>query len=354
MRERRPTFLAFLAALSLHALLLAVTWHTNPFASDSKPAVPRPRDETVEVTLDPEPATAFLPVVKLPTAYTSVPERQQAESPPENPDFLALRNSLAADLIPGGDPGSSPGAARVGEFPQVAIVPGGGGGGSEPAIASAPAAPEGGSGQAEGDRDAEGERERLGRELPQAPGGTTASGGDADLTQHARRGEGGQPAAPGLVQVPEAAPVSILDDLVRQPGDLGFDYRQEEFSPAGGNQIRFGDFQLSTVEWDFAPWLETFKRDFLPNWIPPYAYHLGVIDGWTVVELVIQPDGAVSAMVVVEKQGHESLHQASVAALRATAPLQPLPGHFPDPELVLTVKLHYSAQEELPPAGPRR
>lgn len=103
------------------------------------------------------------------------------------------------------------------------------------------------------------------------------------------------------------------------------------------------------MEWDFAPWVEAFKRAFLPNWIPPYAYHLGVIDGWTVVRMVVERDGTLRDLQVVAKQGHESLHQASIAAVRATAPLPKLPASFPDPELVFTVKLHYSAREVPPP-----
>lgn len=352
MHERRPTILAFLAALALHVLLLVVTWDLDLFRPLSTEAKPAPREETVEVVLEAEPVDPALPAVALPTAYTSVPERQQAEAPPAVPDFLALRDSRAADRIAGGTEASSPRAERTGEFPQVAILPGSGGG--EPADAAALAVPSPSGGRPDGDREAEGVTPRRGRDLPQAPDGATASGGEADRSQRSRLGEGERPTAPDLVRVPAAGAVSVLDDSRRDPGDRGFEYEQDAFSPAGGNLIQFGDFQLSTVEWDFAPWLESFKRAFLPNWIPPYAYHLGVIDGWTVVKLVVAPDGAVTGMEVVEKQGHESLHQASVAALRATAPLKPLPEHFPDPELVLTVKLHYSAREELPPAGPRR
>jgi outer membrane biosynthesis protein TonB len=352
VQERRSTLLAFLAALALHVLLLIVTWDLDLFRPLTEKEVVAVREQTVEVVLEPEPDVPALPAITLPTAYTSVPERQQAEEPPAVPDFLALRDSRAADRIAGGEPESSPRADRAGEFPQVAILPDVGGG--QPADARVLATPEGGGGRPDGDRDAEGEQVLRGRDLPQTPDGATASGGESDRTQQPRRGEGERPAAPDLVEVPVTGAVSVLDDRRGDPGDRGFEYRQDAFSPVAGNLIQFGDFQLSTVEWDFAPWLESFKRAFLPNWIPPYAYHLGVIDGWTIVKLVVQPDGVVSGMEVVEKQGHASLHQASVAALRATAPLKPLPEHFPDPELVLTVKLHYSARDELPPAGSRR
>ncbi|MBK9302660.1 MAG: hypothetical protein IPM94_01865 [bacterium] len=133
MHERRPTILAFLAALALHVLLLVVTWDLDLFRPLSPAAKPAPREETVEVVLEAEPVDPALPDVALPTAYTSVPERQQAEAPPAVPDFLALRDSRAADRIAGGTEASSPRAERTGEFPQVAILPGAGGG--EPADA---------------------------------------------------------------------------------------------------------------------------------------------------------------------------------------------------------------------------
>ncbi|MBK7703456.1 MAG: hypothetical protein IPI34_11480 [bacterium] len=126
MHERRPTILAFLAALALHVLLLIVTWNLDLFRPLSEKEVAAVREQTVEVVLESEPAVPALPAVTLPTAYTSVPERQQAEAPPAVPDFLALRDSRAADRIAGGTETSSPRAERTGEFPQVAILPGAG------------------------------------------------------------------------------------------------------------------------------------------------------------------------------------------------------------------------------------
>jgi len=47
-------------------------------------------------------------------------------------------------------------------------------------------------------------------------------------------------------------------------------------------------------------------------------------------------------------EGHQSLHQASLAAMVGAAPFRPLPPGFPDDELVVTVRFIY-----LPPgAGP--
>ena len=45
----------------------------------------------------------------------------------------------------------------------------------------------------------------------------------------------------------------------------------------------------------------------------------------------------------IEELGHESLHQASTAALRAAAPYAPLPDDFPEENLVIILSLHYPA-----------
>ena len=46
--------------------------------------------------------------------------------------------------------------------------------------------------------------------------------------------------------------------------------------------------------------------------------------------MVIEPDGTPSRMDVLAREGHESLHKASVNALRACAPYRPLPPDFPE------------------------
>ena len=63
----------------------------------------------------------------------------------------------------------------------------------------------------------------------------------------------------------------------------------------------------------------------------------------------LAPRGIVAAAVSslfalrLEENGHESLHTASIAALRAFAPYAPLPPDFPDEQLVILLGLHYPA-----------
>ena len=68
-----------------------------------------------------------------------------------------------------------------------------------------------------------------------------------------------------------------------------------------------------------------------------------MIHGQTQIRLVIERDGRPSVMEVIGTEGHESLHQASVAALMAFTPYAPLPPGFPEENLVIILTLHYPA-----------
>lgn len=338
MSSRRTTLRAFLAALLLHLLLVAVTWNLDVTGS-AHLAEQATESPVVSVVLVDD---ASLPDPRLPQAYTSVPERQEIPEPPSDPDFLALRNSRAADRVAGGEETAAPRAEQTGELSQVAISPDTGGTPGGVVVMPVPDGGEGADGEAEGAPG--GVRPREGIDPPVHQGETPTDRGTSAATAGGERRPEPVTAAELADLLSQSAP-SILNRREGAPGDPGFEYAQHAVSMDAGNLIQFGDFGLSTVEWDFAPWLEQFKRDFLPNWRPPYAYtHLGVIDGLTVLKLVVQPDGTLSELDVMEEEGHESLHRASVAAMRATAPLAPLPSDFPDPELVLSVKLIYSAR----------
>jgi len=330
---------ALLASLMIHVLLVLVTWNLD-FVGEAPhdPGSTGPRQsKVVEMILVPEAEFGF----DRPKTFTSVPDRHEVEAPPKNPDFLAAINSRAADLLDGGEANASPGADRRGELNQVAILRNEGGG-SPGGMTTLQPIESHEDGQ-DGDDD-QGAADRRGRPddepLDEGLVETGVDQGDQGDQQGVRRGE--TAGSPELADLPDPAPPSILNQNPGKTGDRGFTYDQQSIS-AGGNMIQFGEYSLNTVEWDFAPWLEQFKRDFLPHWIPPYAYRLGVIDGKTVLRLVIKPDGVIEALDVIEKYGHESLHDASRSALRATAPFAPLPRDFPEEHLVLELGLHYPA-----------
>jgi len=340
--DRSAMMRGLAASLFLHALLALLTWNADLFrVPDSQSA----EDQTVEVFLEPDTGIPPLPEADArPDAYTSVPERQEAAVPPASPDFLALRDSRAADMIEGGDENSPPRSEQTSEVEQVAVTrhdPGSTPQGVQLLDTPDPA-PVDESGRPGESGETESSSRGVDREVE--PGGSISAGElEAEGSSPGDEGDGGN-SAPDLAELLARSAPSITDGAESAAtGDPGFTYDQKALSSESGNVVQFGEFALNTVEWDFAPWLERFRQDFLPNWIPPYAYRLGVIDGKTTIRLVVDPDGTIGGLEVLDEIGHESLHQASEAALRATAPFAPLPSDFPEENLVIILSLHYPA-----------
>ena len=342
MSDRKLLTATFLVSLALHVLLAALSLRLEimprwtPAALAAEPAV--------ELWLLPDSEQAAAAAADRPTQYTEIPDRLAAERP-EQADFLAMRDSRAADRLPGGQTGAQPGTAREAEFPQVAVAPenlAGADGVSleQPVIVPQPASPR-----------------RQERPQPPAaeppPGAETTGPGELAVPRPQERAaersdtpeaEAGSPNNDFADWMSEQRTPSLLKEGQQQPpGDRGFDFRQLEQGRVGANVNLDGDFSLSTYEWNFAPWMRRFANDLHRAWIAPYAYRLGVIDGVTRVRLVVERDGRPSRMEIVERQGHDSLHTASVAALQAFAPYAPLPPDFPEDHLVILLGLHYPA-----------
>jgi hypothetical protein len=110
-----------------------------------------------------------------------------------------------------------------------------------------------------------------------------------------------------------------------------------------GNAGLTGDVSLNTTAWDYAPWLQRFGRQLMHRWIPPPAYSIGLLKegGWAVFELEISRAGEILRLQVLEEQGHPLLRQASEGALRNMHPIEPLPNDFPEPTLLLRIRMIY-------------
>jgi outer membrane biosynthesis protein TonB len=335
--SRRLTSYAFLASLLLHLLVGALTWNLSLLrGGDSAQAAVEKADKTVEVVLVPDEETAPPEAAKprTPTAYTEIPERLATERPPDQADFLALYNARAADRRPGGKETDRPGADRPAEVPQVAISP--------EDLARAP-------GVQVPPSDAAREVREMPEQLPepaQRAVDDVGAHGDWDLQraqeeQAAKEGRKRQEKTRETDWVAETDPPSVLKSGDGATGDRGFEFQQTVEGDMTTSTSIEGDFSLNTYEWNYAPWMHRFVQDLYRNWMAPYAYRLGVIYGVTRIRLVVEKDGRPSAMDIVETEGHESLHKASLAALQAFAPYAPLPANFPEPQLVILLSLHY-------------
>jgi len=322
---------------------MAATWRI-PFIPKFDPAQAQAKEnfEVVMIPLDEEKPED--PASEMPTSYTAVPERLATEEPPEKADFLALHHSLASDNKDGGD-GRMPSADEEFVVPKVAIEeekPDG----SEGLQYAKQALPDPRSGQSapEAAKDIETEKEAAEGEDASNLGQWALPKPEEEErpSEKANDSPGGE--APEIEDWWGGEAPSILKEGENvNSGDKGFDFNQAARGKVGSGVAIDGNFSLNTYEWDYAPWMNRFENELHRHWIAPYAYRIGVIHGITTISLVVKKDGAVLVMEILDTEGHESLHDASVAALQAFAPYHPLPSTFPEENLVITLNLHYPA-----------
>jgi outer membrane biosynthesis protein TonB len=98
-----------------------------------------------------------------------------------------------------------------------------------------------------------------------------------------------------------------------------------------------GGLQLSTYNWNFAPYLNYLKKRIQSHIFPPAAFtRLGLIDGESKVRFRIYPDGGMEGLEVLDSYGSELLLKTSTQAVELSAPFKPLPEDFPEPFLEIT------------------
>jgi outer membrane biosynthesis protein TonB len=121
------------------------------------------------------------------------------------------------------------------------------------------------------------------------------------------------------------------------------DVPQPEMDNPGGNAPLAGDVSLNTTAWDYAPWLDRYRSRLLSLWFAPPAYSLGILKegGWAEIEVEISRSGQVLRVDLLGQQGHPSLIRAAESAVRATAPTDALPADFPEPTLILRIRMFY-------------
>lgn len=356
--ERRVLLTAFVVSLVLH-LLGVVVFQRVPV--NLSPTAGERRATEVEIALEPDrPPTADDPAAEAEREreriFTSIPERLASETPPEDdpdqPQYLAMYHSLAANPTVGAD-ALQPNAPRAAESPQVAL--------RREDLANAPGvnlAAEAATVPQQPLREptpaeaaAAAQRERAEREQERKRTRDLAAQEQGALP--VPRQEDAEP-EPAREESPAASPKpledwwggttapSVLQRADRgSPGDRGIDYDQDATGPQTSGVARVGDFSLNTWEWNYAPWMQAYGNTLMRNWVVPEGRRLGLISGKTVLRVVVERDGRVSLAEILETDGHESLHNASRAALLSSSPFAPLPSHFPLPHLEIRLTMAY-------------
>jgi len=131
-------------------------------------------------------------------------------------------------------------------------------------------------------------------------------------------------------------PASIETQVKENEGTNNL-YDQKEFSAD-----KLGSLTLSTYAWEWASYINYFKKRLYEVWrTPPAYFSLGLIHGYTVICLIIDRNGRMVNSQVLEHKGHFSLQISSENAINAGFPLKPLPVDFPDETLTLTLTMVY-------------
>jgi len=265
-----------------------------------------------------------------PREFTELPE-DRADLTPQDPDYISNLDSRARDRAVDGEETDLPELRGDSEAPHV---------GMSPDVQTPPQQNDEGSGNedavtADGERDEEDHPSNEGAEA-----GTTQL--REDQPRPPSDGRRGQPGAGPDIS---GTPFPTVEPLPHKVGPALSDLRQEEMHNPFGDVPLFGDVSMNTVAWPWAAWLQQFQRNFLRGWINfvPYAYRIGVIHGKQVIRLEIDPDGTLLGIEVLEREGHASLEEASLANLKSFTPYGPLSedGSFPEPTLQLQLTIIY-------------
>ena len=284
------------------------------------------------------PAAAEPPLVEVvfapptdepPHRFTELPP-DRAETPPERADLLSNVDSRARDQVPGGeDP--IPRQEGISEFPEVRMDTG------QPSPASAESKPSAESAPAAESEPAE----------PSPPNPESVAERRKDRERQTDPSEDPWAAFRRASTTPRTTPAPNSSPSAPSAGGFS-DIRQEAMASLESNAEFPGDISLNTKEWDWAPWLLAFRRELMESWTAPLGYHLGLISGWTLLEVVIAPSGEVLSNRVLDEEGNVAFRESSLSAIERSKPYLPLPADFPEETLILNIRLGYPEWQPQP------
>jgi hypothetical protein len=309
--NRDAWIIAWALTLALHAGGI-LGFHGFSLLAPAAVAVRKP--EPIRLVFKPSAPATRKP--EPPQFFSELPP-DRADAAPKKPDFLSNVTSRARDRVPGGDAGL-PHMEGEADAPTVKLEPGG-----NPATAPSPPAPQ-----------------PTQPPSPRSPETQPQSGAQAQSQPATTDGAAASP-KPREPEAPRPASSEAPRGTITAAGNS--DIHQPEMDRPHGNAELTGDVSLNTIAWDYAPWLQRFSRKLMHQWVAPPAYYMGILKegGWAVVELEISKSGEVLRQELLEEQGHPSLIGAAQGALRGMAPMEALPADFPEPTLILRVRMVY-------------
>ena len=335
-RTRRSTWiLIFLLTLFLHASLILFLWIVRPFSAQSIEL--RPPDPIQLVFVDEKD-----PLREEPTTFTELPEDREDEKP-ETPDFLSNIDSRARDMVDGGAHDAFPNLAGESEAPHVRMDPDIPGTISESVIEDNESVKLAESTSFPHQVEVPVEISSESSEEDRIPDHGEDIRHRKEVSERSKESEQNEVDIRNTT-VPQEITPSTAESTprnTRPPLSGTADLYQDAMEFRTGNTDLSGIVSMNTTRWAYAPWLQRFRRNMMRSWLAPVAYYMGIIHGFTTVELEIAPDGSLVQLNVMEEEGHVSLHETSTSLFKVLAPYHPLPPDFPEKSLILRIKLVY-------------
>jgi len=297
MLNDRPSRIALVISLLLHAVLLAPVWERLGLLPGEAAPVAVEREEPLEFRfVDPQPPSEEPPDEPTPNVSTADARAAQPEAP---------------ETLPEGD-AFSPGRAPVQTTPRPS--------GQPSAEASPGAAPS--SGTPDPTEPSETER----REAE-----------SAEPTEEGRLASGDRLAIPRNPVGFDAPPAPR-----RAPPGAGAELPEPRLDARLTRAAAGSEFSLNTTEWDWAPYIQRLKEAIERNIHPPEAFYYGAAAWATRVRFRIGPNGQLLALQRLDHRGVPNLEYVSTDAIRATADFEPLPPDFPAPYLEITGSFYFN------------
>lgn len=108
-----------------------------------------------------------------------------------------------------------------------------------------------------------------------------------------------------------------------------------------------GGVSFNTYAWEWAPYMFKLKEILTKNIYPPASFTRLGFGGAHLVRFSISRNGSLTGPDLLGYEGDKVLTETSTQAIRLSAPFPPLPDDFPEKSLVVTIQFRYFGKESL-------
>lgn len=344
MKDRWTHAAAFLIALGLHVLLLALATRQY-MASATKPHMLN------------QAAQRLTALNGQPVRFIYVKDMVPNTEPPLDPTRLSDMNRRGASPDP--RKGDSPDPTSRGHSAQRQIGGEGDAPMTRPSAMASPASPQPmaghpGTGQGESPGPT-GAQSRAGRDAKPSSNAErqTGAGAGAQALGQPAEGDRGLPVGGEQPAMTSVSPGSNGQRPTPQRPGLGTALQQMMtgslqggYSNPNASRLNTGSLSFDTAGWDLGPYARQVQERVQSNWHMPEAQVVLRQRGWVAIRFNVLKDGSIRDLQVVRPSGVPSYDQSALDALRSSDPLPPLPKEVTVPSISGLFRFYYNMEGE--------